>query len=235
MKMRRFAFIVAVFQTLAASVLAQSNTSGVITGVVIDEASRKPMEFVNIVVRKTSDSVIVAGTETDTKGMFRFADIPEGEYFIRLSFIGFEDKITASRKMDKRQGTWNVGTISLSESSVKLDEVLVTAQKALFTNSIDRKVYNVGQDIMSKTGSTSELLQSIPSLDVDIDGNVSLRGSSNVLFLINGKSSPLMERSSATVLQQMPASSIERIELITNPSAKYDAEGAAGITCCLLA
>lgn len=187
------------------------------------------MEFVNVVLRSKVDSTIVAGTETDSKGQFVFSNVAAGDYFIRLSFIGYKERVTSLHKIDAANKSWNLGVISMTEGAVSLDEVLVTAQKALFTNSIDRKVYNVGQDIMSKSGSTSELLQSIPSVEVDIDGNVSLRGSSSVLILVNGKSSPLMAKSSATVLQQMPASSIERIELITNPSAKYKPDGTSGI------
>ena len=105
----------------------------------------------------------------------------------------------------------------------------VTSQRTTFINSIDRKVYNVQQDILSKTGSASDLLQNIPSVQVDIDGTVSLRGSENVLILLNGKTSPLMGKNRAEVLQQMPANSIERIEVITNPSAKYKPDGTSGI------
>jgi outer membrane receptor protein involved in Fe transport len=214
---------------LTANVFSQGNQPGTIKGSVIDEATRRPMEFVNVVLRSKVDSAIVAGTETDSKGQFSFANVASGEYFIRLSFIGYKERVTSVHRIEAANKLWNLGAVPLTEGSVSLDEVLITAQKALFTNSIDRKVYNVGQDIMSKSGSTSELLQSIPSVEVDIDGNVSLRGSSSVLILINGKSSPLMAKSSATVLQQMPASSIERIELITNPSAKFKPDGTSGI------
>ncbi len=214
---------------LTLNLLGQNTKQGTVSGTVVDKASNRPMEFVNVVLRNKADSAIVAGTETDTKGKFGFVDIPLGEYFIRFGFIGYAERVTSVHKIDARNLSWNLGTVSLAESSVNLDEVVVTGQKALFNNSVDRKVYNIGQDIMSKSGSTSELLQNIPSVEVDIDGNVSLRGSSGVLILINGKTSPLMAKSSATVLQQMPASSIERIEIITNPSAKYKPDGAAGI------
>jgi len=117
----------------------------------------------------------------------------------------------------------------LPQANINLDEVTVTSNKIMLSNSIDRKTYNVQQDILSKTGSASDLLQNIPSVQVDIDGNVSLRGSENVLILINGKTSPLMGKTRAEVLQQMPASSIDRIEVITNPSAKYKPDGTAGI------
>ena len=214
---------------LSLSLPAQNSKLGTISGTVVDKSTNRPMEFVNVVLRNKADSAIVAGTETDSKGKFGFIDVPAGEYFIRFSFIGYSERRTSVHKIDARNLNWNIGTVPLTESSVSLDEVVVTGQKAYFNNSVDRKVYNIGQDIMSKSGSTSELLQNIPSVEVDIDGNVSLRGSSGVLILINGKTSPLMAKSSATVLQQMPASSIERIEIITNPSAKYKPDGASGI------
>jgi outer membrane receptor protein involved in Fe transport len=214
---------------LAFNLYSQNPRPGTISGTIVDKATNRPMEFVNIVLRNKVDSAIVAGTESDSKGKFGFTDIAPGEYSIRFSFIGYAQQRTEYHRIDARNRTWNLGTVALTESSVSLDEVLVTGQQAYFNNSVDRKVYNIGQDIMSKSGSTSELLQNIPSVEVDIDGNVSLRGSTGVLILINGKTSPLMAKSSATVLQQMPASSIERIEIITNPSAKYKPDGASGI------
>ena len=214
---------------LTMGLLAQSSKTGTISGTVVDKSSNRPMEFVNVVLRSRSDSAIVAGTETDAKGKFVFRNVALGEYFLRFGFIGHAQSVTRAHKIDDRNLTWNLGTVALTESSVSLDEVLVTGEKALFNNSVDRKVYNISQDVMSRSGSTSELLQTIPSVEVDIDGNVSLRGSSGVLILINGKTSPLMARNSATVLQQMPASSIERIEIITNPSAKYKPDGDSGI------
>jgi outer membrane receptor protein involved in Fe transport len=123
----------------------------------------------------------------------------------------------------------DLGKLYISESTTILGDISVTAQRSTFVNSIDRKTFNVGQDVMSKTGSVSELLQNVPSVQVDIDGNVSLRGSDNVMFLINGKPSSLMGTNRAAVLQQMPASSIEKIEIITNPSAKYKPDGTSGI------
>ncbi|MCX6135737.1 MAG: TonB-dependent receptor [Ignavibacteriales bacterium] len=225
----RILYLICCFLLFTACLFPQNQRGTTISGKVVDEVSGRPMEFVNVVVRNAADSTVAAGTETDSKGTFVFQNIPEGEYFLRMSFVGYQENVTPTHRIGAQTSTWNLGVVPLKEGSVKLDEVLITAQKALFTNSIDRKVYNIGQDIMSKSGSTSELLQSIPSVEVDIDGNVSLRGSSSVLILINGKSSPLMAKSSATVLQQMPASSIERIELITNPSAKYKPDGTSGI------
>ena len=124
---------------------------------------------------------------------------------------------------------FRAGTIFLRESTVNLGEVTVTAQKSLVNTSIDRKVATLQQDIMSKSGSVSDLLQNVPSVQVDVDGNVSLRGSQTYRFLINGKPSPLLGNNVADALQQLPASSVEKIEVITNPSAKFTPEGTAGI------
>ncbi len=123
----------------------------------------------------------------------------------------------------------NLGKLYINETTTSLGEISVTAQRSTFVNSIDRKTFNVGQDVMSKTGSVSDLLQNVPSVQVDIDGNVSLRGMGNVMFLINGKPSALMGTNYAAVLQQMPANSIDKIEIITNPSAKYKPDGTSGI------
>lgn len=187
------------------------------------------MEYVNVVLRHRSDSSLATGQVSDKDGKFNFTNVQGGEYFVHFSMVGFAEKSTDFFIIDPRHQKLNLGTITLVASAVKLNEVVVTAEKPLFTTSVDRKVYNVDQDVMSKSGSASELLQNIPSVQVDIDGNVSLRGSTSVSFLVNGKPSSLMDRNSADALQQMPASSIEKIEVITNPSAKYNPEGASGI------
>ncbi|MCX6139030.1 MAG: TonB-dependent receptor, partial [Ignavibacteriales bacterium] len=203
--------------------------AGTVAGSVVDDASRKPIEFVNTTVRNSKDSSILTGTVTDIKGKFEVTDLPAGDYYIKFSMLGYKEKKSVPFKIDAQHRKANLGTIGLTETAVAMNEVVIGAEKTTFTTAIDRKVYNVEQDIVSKAGSASDLLQNIPSVEVDIDGNVSLRGSGNVLILINGKTSALMARSSATVLQQMPANSIERIEVITNPSAKYKPDGTSGI------
>jgi len=209
--------------------VAQESRIGTIKGSVVDGSAHRPLEFVNVVLRQKPDSAIVTGNATDKSGKFEMLDVPAGNYFVTFSLIGYKEKLTPSFTIDSLHKHLNLGEISLVPTTVDLDEVLVTAEKSMFNNSIDRKVYNVDQDLMSKAGSASELLQNVPSVQVDIDGNISLRGSSNVLIMINGKSSPLMDKNSAEALQQMPASSIEKIEVITNPSAKYKPDGTSGI------
>ena len=226
--MRIFAtlVIVIIFTPL---LFGQGNAGGTLSGTIIDDATRKPIEFVNTTLRRSIDSSIVTGTVTGSKGKFEITDIPAGEYYVKLSMLGYKEKKTVSFKIDSQHKKANLGTLSLTEMAVAMSEVVVGAEKTTFSMAIDRKVYNVDQDILSKSGSASDLLQNIPSVEVDIEGNVSLRGSTEVLFLINGKTSALMQKSSATVLQQIPANTIEKIEVITNPSAKYKPDGTSGI------
>jgi outer membrane receptor protein involved in Fe transport len=180
-------------------------------------------------VLNPTDSSIVTGTVTDNRGSFDIPRVPAGQYVLKYRLLGYEEKESPKFAVDDGQNGFDAGTIFLKESEVKLGEVTVNGMKPVFTNSVDRKVYNVQQDILSKTGSVSDLLQNVPSVQVDVDGTVSLRGSSAVQILINGKLSPLMASGASDILQQIPASSVERIEVITNPSAKFKPEGTSGI------
>jgi len=211
------------------NLFGQTDVKGEVSGSVFDESNNKPLEFVNIALVSLSDSSVMKGTTTDKKGNYEINNILTGEYFLRYSFIGYQQIESKHFSIDSKNQNFKLENVSLQPMSINLDEVTVTSNKIMLSNSIDRKTYNVQQDILSKTGSASDLLQNIPSVQVDIDGNVSLRGSGNVLILINGKTSPLMGKTRAEVLQQMPASSIEKIEVITNPSAKYKPDGTAGI------
>ena len=217
------------FILLSLKLVAQSHSAGGISGTVLSESTKKPLEFVNVVVLKASDSTLVTGTVTDEKGRFQIGNVPTGVYVIRYSLLGFGEKRSATFNIDSDRKEFKAGTILLKETALNLGEVTVTAQKSLFNSAIDRKVYNVQQDVMSKSGSVSDLLQNVPSVQVDVDGNVSLRGSPDVQVLINGKPSPLLGSNIADALQQIPASSVEKIEVITNPSAKFTPEGTAGI------
>ena len=208
---------------------AQDDLHGSVTGQVIDGSTKRPLEFVNVLLHRCADSSMVSGTTTDATGRFLFPDVAAGEYFCKFGLVGYASASTRPIPIDPRHKNANLGKQTLRETSVSLQEILVTGEKSMQNNGIDRKVYNVDQDLMSKAGSASELLQNVPSVQVDIDGNVSLRGSSDVLILVNGKNSPLMGTNRAEVLQQMPASTIERIEVITNPTAKYKPDGTSGI------
>ncbi len=215
------------FMTIFAT--AQLKTKGVVVGHIIDSSIRKPLEYVSVAICNKNDSSIISGAISNTQGDFRIDKLGNGNYFARLTFIGFETKNTAPFTINNQSKTVDLGIVPLSASTQSLSEITVRSEKSVYNNSIDRKIYNVDKDIMSQNGSVSDLLQNIPSVQVDLDGNVSLRGSESVLILINGKPSVLMGTNRASVLQQMPANSIERIEVITNPSAKYKPDGTSGI------
>jgi outer membrane receptor protein involved in Fe transport len=214
---------------IAGTLTAQNPGIGTVSGKLTEKSTNAPLENANAFLLSTADSSLVNGTVTDNRGKFSFTNVRHGDYFVKCDYIGYASFYSPSFRIDTRHEKMDLGTISMAESALALDQVVITSEKPLFDNAIDRKVYNIDRDLMSKTGTVSELLQNIPSVVVDIEGNVSLRGSGNVLILINGKPSPLMGASQATVLQQMPANTIERIEVITNPSAKYKPDGTAGI------
>jgi len=208
---------------------SQKQIQSSISGFIIEESSGKPLEFAQVILKKAKDSIFVQGAVTDNKGKFLFEKVPAGEYRISYSFIGFENRKTEPFTLNSGGIKLNLGKLLISETTKALNEVEITGRRSTFVNSIDRKTFNVGEDLMSKTGSLSDLLQNVPSVQVDIDGNVSLRGSDNVTILINGKPSAMMNLNRAAVLQQIPANSIEKIDVITNPSAKYKPDGTSGI------
>ncbi|MEI6753614.1 MAG: outer membrane beta-barrel family protein [Paludibacter sp.] len=199
-----------------------------IKGCVIEKSSGNPLEFATVIVKNKKDSVINQSV-TDKNGWFVFKGIPMGEYRISYSFIGFGkiDSVPVAIKTINQK--INLGKLYITEAGQMLNQVEVVGQRSTFVNSIDRKTFNVGQDLMSKSGSVSDLMQNIPSVQVDMDGNVSLRGSENVTILIDGKPSAMMKINRAAVLQQMSAGNVEKIEIITNPSAKYKPDGTSGI------
>jgi len=197
-----------------------------VTGIVVDKSSKLPVEFATVQLLHTPDSAVLKTTVTDHKGKFLVDHVVPGNYILRFSFIGF-GKIVMPLTVNQQKE--HIGNVEISLLSKDMTEVVVTGRKSLLNTSIDRKVYNVTQDIMAQSGSASDILKNIPSVEVDIEGQVSLRGSADVMILINGRPSPLMGKSRAEVLQQLPANSIERIEVITNPSARYKPDGTSGI------
>jgi len=211
------------------SLYAQKSGQGIISGIIVEKISGKPLEFASVVLMNSKDTTKFFGTATGSNGEFSFGKIPDGEYRLIYSFVGCEKVELPNLKIDENQAVQDLGKLEISESNISLGEVEVTGKKSTFVNSIDRKTFNVGEDLMSKAGSVSDLLQNIPSLQVDIDGVVSLRGSENVTILINGKPSAMMNLNSAAALQQIPANSIDKIEVITNPSAKFKPDGTSGI------
>ncbi|MDB6169529.1 MAG: hypothetical protein JWM88_2393 [Verrucomicrobia bacterium] len=203
--------------------------AGKVTGVVVEPAAAKPVEFVAVSLKSASGDGAVRRTATDHQGRFAFEDLPSGKYTVSFGTIGSGTQVTPAFSIDAAHHEADLGRLTLAEAAVKMEAFQVNARREAFYNSIDRKVYNVGKDIQSATGSASDLLQNIPSVQVDIEGNVSLRGDENVLILVNGKASTAMGPNRAAVLEQLPADLIEKIEVITNPSAMYKPDGTAGI------
>jgi outer membrane receptor protein involved in Fe transport len=209
--------------------LAQGAAVGVVEGVVRDRSANRPLQYANVILVNRADSTQVRGMVTDKDGRFTFSGVAAGSYVVECSFIGHKSFRSQGFVIDATHLRLDFKTIPLTDSAFAVDEVVVTSERSLFRTAIDRKVYNIDQDLMARSSTASDLLQNIPSVQVDIDGNVSLRGSTDVMILVNGKPSPLMNRSRADVLQQMPASGIEKIEVITNPSARFTPEGTSGI------
>lgn len=215
------------FFFLVSSVTAQQTGSSVL-GTIVDKASKKTVEFANIELLNAADSSTVKGTVTDNKGKFSLDQVKTGNYLLRYSFIGYENKLIPLT-VDKAR--INLGTLEIELASNPMNNVTVTSTtKSLLNTSIDRKTYDVTKDIMAQSGTASDVLKNVPSVEVDIEGNVSLRGSGDVMILVNGRTSPLFGKlNRAEVLQQFPANTIERIEVITNPSARYKPDGTSGI------
>jgi hypothetical protein len=198
---------------------------GSITGSVIDAASKEPLPFVNVVIRNSGDSILTGGI-TDEDGNFVIKEVPEGNNKVEIQFIGYE-KITKEIDVSRANAKHNLNIINLSESSLELEEVEVRAELSSVTQKIDRKVINVGKDLTATGTTASELLNNVQSVSVDSQsGEISLRGNENVRILVDGRPTNV---SAAQLLQQIPSSAIKSIELITNPSAKYNPEGMSGI------
>jgi len=199
-----------------------------VQGYVVEKSTGNPLEFVSINIKNKKDS-IVANTVTDKNGLFVLKNFPEGEYKLNYSFIGYDKSDSIRFIISPKQKKIDFGRLYITEMNKTLGQVEVVGQRSTFVNSIDRKTFNVGQDLMSKSGSVSDLMKNIPSVQVDMDGVVSLRGSENVTILIDGKTSAMMKINRAAVLQQLSANNVEKIEIITNPSAKYKPDGTSGI------
>jgi len=200
-----------------------------VTGRIIDKASGMPMEFADVALYRDMDSVFVAGCVTDVKGRFSFTSISAGRYYVEYSFIGYETSKSSVFMVTSRKG-FDIGKLYLLPSSEQLDEIEVQGRRSTYVTRIDKRVFNVGSDLASTSGSVSDLMRNIPSVQVDVDGNISLRGSESVNILIDGKPSTLMNsRTRADALRSIPAAEIEWIEVITNPSAQYKPDGVSGI------
>lgn len=202
---------------------------GVVKGNVIDANSGEIIEYATVAFYHTKMKKIMAGGITDQNGNFSIDQIPMGNYQVKVEFIGYEPYVIDDLKINKEKSEYIYKNIKISSKATDLAEVNVTAERAVIVNKIDRKVVSVDKDLVSAGGSAVDVLENVPSIEVDTDGNISLRGSQNLTILIDGRPSGLSAESAGALLEAIPAESMESIEIITNPSAKYDPEGVSGI------
>ena len=218
--------LAACFCLFAAVLSAQ--VSGGVRGSVYDKSTSAPMEYVTVRVLDAQGAALVKGTVSDAKGTFRITGLKPGNYRLLLTFTGY-DSLGKAFSVSARVPEANLQKLSMSPSSKQLKSVNVVTQRSQLSLEVDKKVFNVDQDVTKSGSSASELLETIPSVEVDNEGSISLRGNTNVTIWIDGKPSGLTADNQGQILEQMPAENIEKIEVITNPSAKYSPEGTTGI------
>lgn len=199
--------------------------NSIIQGTVLDSTEQAPLEYANVTIYEQNKNEHLAGTVTDNNGFFILEDIPAGTYFVKINYMGYKTD-TISVNISPEYSKITLGEIFLPPKYLELSGVEATAENISMDYQIDKKVLNVNRQQSSISGSAVQILENAPSITTDIEGNVELRGSSNFRVLINGK--PTIQNAN-DVLQQTPASTIDKIEIITNPSAKYNPEGSAGI------
>ena len=202
---------------------AMADFTGTVKGKVIDTNTGEPVEYANIVFYRMRDSTLVTGGITNEKGEFSIERVPLGRYFGEVKFIGYNSTHLEPFLMSPRQPEVILGEIKLAQAAENLEAVTVTGQRQMLQHNLDKKVFNVDRDITAEGATALEIMQTIPSVEVDMEGNVSLRGSQNVTILIDGRPSTYSS------IEEIPASIIESVEVITNPSARYDPDGLSGI------
>ena len=201
---------------------------GRIRGVLTDSVTTKPVPFATVALQ-TPAGQLVSGTTTDDTGAFVLTNVAPGTYQLAISFVGYRTKTIGKVAVTDARPVLELGTISIAADSRQLGEVQVVGQKALVEDKGDRLVYNAENDATNTGGTAVDVMRKVPMLTVDLDGNLKMRGSSNIKVLVNGKPSSIMARNLADALKQMPADIIKSVEVITSPGAKYDAEGSAGV------
>jgi outer membrane receptor protein involved in Fe transport len=210
------------------NVMAQSGRNARVEGKIVDKSSSIALSFASVAIYDSEDKTLVDGNITNEEGDFTI-ELPYGSYYALVEFMGYKGFQTETFLVNRENPTHNLGTVRIESSTANLDEVVVQGEKTKMELSLDKRIFNVGKDLANAGGSASDVLMNLPSVSVDPEGNVRLRGSNNVRILIDGKPSGLVSFKGSSGLQQLPASMIETVEVITNPSARYEAEGMAGV------
>ena len=234
--MKKFLLILVgflIFQDLPAQFQRGGNSApkikGKVSGKIMDSLSMEVVGFATISMRRAGRDKVINGALTDENGEFSFTDINPGKYDLEISFLGYEPKIVRDIETTKKSPDNNIGSVYLVSTDYVLEEVQVTSTRSLIENKVDRIVFNAEDDASIAGGDATDVLRKVPNLSVDLDGNVSIRGSQNIQILINGKPSGMFSSNVAEALKMFPADQIKRVEVITSPGAKYDAEGSGGI------
>ncbi|WP_335967281.1 outer membrane beta-barrel family protein [Galbibacter sp. PAP.153] len=226
MKFRHFCFIAAtLFSAFIHAQRPNAEKQITLTGTVIDSETGEPLEYATLVLQSIDNPEQVTGGVTDQTGTFS-VEAPAGKYNVRVEYISYRPYTLNNQNLTQSK---DFGTIKLSLDVAQLDAVEVVGEKTTVEVRLDKKVYNIGKDLTTSGATVSDALSNVPSVTVDVEGAISLRGNENVRILINGKPSALAGFGSTDALRQLPADAIEKVEVITSPSARYDAEGTAGI------
>lgn len=202
---------------------------GAIQGLVVDSGTSRPLGMAVVTLTDLAINKPIDGKITDSTGLFAFLIYRPGQYLISITAVGYGDYKSHIILLTDSANKVDIGLARLAAQFKQMAGAVVVADKPMIENKVDKLVYNAGQDISSKGGSATDLLRKVPMVEVDLDGNVGIRGSQNIKVLINGKPSGIVSASVKDALRTIPSDQIERVEVITNPSAKYDAEGTAGI------
>ena len=223
--MKRYIFLVLLLTTL----IGAQAQKGSVRGRVTDARSGESIEYATVALLNPKDSTLKGGTVTEGNGSFRL-EAPYGRYLLRITFVGYEPQYYKNAvTISAEHPSVNLGKVAINPQATMMEAVEVSAERSMVEYQLDKRVVNVDKNIVSGGGTATDVLEQVPSVAVDNDGNVTLRGSSNVKVLINGRPSELLSSDLASLLEQIPASTVENVEVITNPSAKYDPEGMSGI------
>ena len=221
--MKNFKTLLFLF-ALITPLVAFSQNKVTVTGTVIEQETKQPLEFATVTIQ-TTDNVTVNGGLTDVNGRYSI-EVAPGTYNIKFDFISFKSTAIQNRQVSSNT---DLGVTAMAPDAKLLNEVEIVAERSTVDIKLDKRVYSVGQDMIVRGGTVSDVLDNVPSVSVDVEGNVSLRGNESVTILIDGRPSNLAGTNVAEVLRLLPADSVDKVEVITNPSARYDAEGGGGI------
>ncbi|HEY4789706.1 MAG TPA: outer membrane beta-barrel family protein [Bacteroidales bacterium] len=224
--------IMLLFQMIATQMLGQEErqhnlpAESKVYGTIIDASNNQPVPYASVAIYRAKDSTLITGVMSKDDGSFVIEGLPYGKFYIQVTFIGYKKQNLGGITLSPNQTTDALGTLKINPSTTSLAEVEVVASNPPIKYQIDKKVVDISKNITASGGTVADALQNVPSVQTDVQGNVTLRGSSNFTVLVDGRPSPI-EGSEA--LQQIPANLVQSVEIITNPSAKYEAEGSAGI------